>query len=295
MRRNRRVTFSHRTTFAHWLIRIGRSRHDCTHLAYIVPMIVSEVGRTTSRSSSVFVAALRHPRDLRREALDVLALLHQQAFRDEQREVRVDVTGRLEPAVERLLHQLPDGVAVRTDHHAALDGRVVGELGAADDVDIPAAEVLGLRRDLGWEIGNVGLSLWLMGSVASSVRLQPDLSAIRLCQCISSRCGKSSRKWPPRLSSRRARRARSAADGHEAGDAAQLAIAGCRCARRRHGCAPRRQLLDERRQAAACDRTRPGITPHHIAHVGRRRDLSPSRRAGVVEPASARRRLAGQR
>ena len=52
MRRNSRVTFSQRTTFAHWLIRIGRSRHDWTHLAYIVPMMASEVGRTTSRSSS---------------------------------------------------------------------------------------------------------------------------------------------------------------------------------------------------------------------------------------------------
>src|SRR5947207_167835 len=31
---------------------MGRSRHECTHFAYIVPMIVSEVGRTTRRSSS---------------------------------------------------------------------------------------------------------------------------------------------------------------------------------------------------------------------------------------------------
>ena len=52
VRRKSRVTFSQRTTLAHWLMRMGRSRHDCTHLAYIVPMMVSEVGRTTSRSSS---------------------------------------------------------------------------------------------------------------------------------------------------------------------------------------------------------------------------------------------------
>src|SRR5499426_2084311 len=50
VRRNGRVTFSHRTTFAHWLMRIGRSRHDCTHLAYMVPMIASDVGRTTSEA-----------------------------------------------------------------------------------------------------------------------------------------------------------------------------------------------------------------------------------------------------
>ena len=48
VRRNGRVTFSQRTTFAHWLIRTGRSRHDLIHFAYIVPMITSEVGRTIS-------------------------------------------------------------------------------------------------------------------------------------------------------------------------------------------------------------------------------------------------------
>ena len=72
MRRNGRVTFSQRTTFAHWLIRIGRSRHDCIHFAYIVPMIASDVGRTTSGSSSSSSPPLRDPGDLRREALDVL-------------------------------------------------------------------------------------------------------------------------------------------------------------------------------------------------------------------------------
>ena len=96
MRRNGRVTFSQRTTFAHWLIRTGRSRHDWIHFAYIVPMIASDVGRTTSCSSSSSSPPLRDPRDLRREALDVLRLLHQQALGDEQREVRVDVAGRLE-------------------------------------------------------------------------------------------------------------------------------------------------------------------------------------------------------
>ena len=47
------------------------------------------------------------------------------------------------------LDELPDRVAVRADDHAALDRRVVGQLGAADHIDIPAREVLGLGRDLG--------------------------------------------------------------------------------------------------------------------------------------------------
>ena len=83
MRRNGRVTFSQRTTFAHWLIRIGRSRHDCTHFAYIVPMMASDVGRTTSFSSTEWTTAWMPRavvdvngdgrRDLVRSVPDVLA------------------------------------------------------------------------------------------------------------------------------------------------------------------------------------------------------------------------------
>ena len=145
------VTFSQRTTFAHWLIRIGRSRHDCTHFAYIVPMIASEVGRTTSFSSSSSPPRVRDIRDLRREAFDVLGFLGQQAVGDEQRKVRVDVSGRLDPRVERLLDQLPDRVAVRPDDHAALDRRVVGQLGSPHDVEIPAREILRTGCDFGDE------------------------------------------------------------------------------------------------------------------------------------------------
>ena len=85
---------------------------------------------------------MRHVGDLRREALDVLRFLVQQALRDEQREVRVDVPGALELGVERLLNQLPDGVAVRANDHAALDGRIIGELGAPDDIEVPLRKVL---------------------------------------------------------------------------------------------------------------------------------------------------------
>src|SRR6266511_2125623 len=52
VRRNGRVTFYQRTTFAHWLMRIGRSRHEFTHLAYIEQIIASDVGRIASGSSS---------------------------------------------------------------------------------------------------------------------------------------------------------------------------------------------------------------------------------------------------
>jgi hypothetical protein len=103
----------------------------------------------------IFRASLRHPRHLWRKAFDVLGFAHDQAFGNEQREVRVDVPGLFESAIEVLLYQLPDGVSVRPDHHTALDRRVVRQLGAPDNVQIPAGEVFGLTGDLGHEI--VGL------------------------------------------------------------------------------------------------------------------------------------------
>ena len=55
VRRNGRVAFSQRMTEHHWLYFIGRSRHVCTHLAYIVQKMVSEVGRTARRSCNFSV------------------------------------------------------------------------------------------------------------------------------------------------------------------------------------------------------------------------------------------------
>ena len=52
VRRKSRVRFSQRTTLAHWLISRGRSRQDWIHFLYMAQMMVSEVGRTTSGSSS---------------------------------------------------------------------------------------------------------------------------------------------------------------------------------------------------------------------------------------------------
>jgi hypothetical protein len=93
----------------------------------------------------------------------MLALFHEQAFGNEQREVGVDVTGVFEPSVEPLLYELPDGVTVRTDDHAALHGRVIRELGTTNNIEIPTPEVLRLGRDLGWEIWNVGSGHELSG------------------------------------------------------------------------------------------------------------------------------------
>ena len=176
------MTFSQRTTFAHWLISTGRSRHDFTHFAYIVPMMHFRRRPDDEPLFELFVAAAGDPRHLRREPFDVLLLLHQEALGNEQREVRVHVAGRLEPRVEQPLDVFPDRVAVRPDDHAALDGRVVGQLGAADDVEIPAREVLGAGRDLGDErffflIGQGSLYTQPPGSSCCGKRSRPvDLS-----------------------------------------------------------------------------------------------------------------------
>jgi hypothetical protein len=67
------------------------------------------------------VAAMGDPRDLRREALDVLGLLEQQALRHEQRQVDVVVSRVLDPTVERVADALPQCEPVRPHDDAASD------------------------------------------------------------------------------------------------------------------------------------------------------------------------------
>ena len=52
VRRKIRGRSSQRTTLAHWFSSSGRSRYDWIHFAMNSPKSVSEVGRTTSGSSS---------------------------------------------------------------------------------------------------------------------------------------------------------------------------------------------------------------------------------------------------
>ena len=139
------------------------------------------------RLGKLFIAAARHPRDLRRKAFDVFLLFHQQAGRDEEREVRVDVAGGLDPAIERLLDQFPDGIAVRPDRHAALDLGVIRQLCPADDIEIPLREVFRLGRDFGhgpFAVAFLHHSRWS----ASHRRAAPP-SVRRRFQCRSSRSG----------------------------------------------------------------------------------------------------------
>ena len=86
-------------------------------------------------------ARLGHDRDLGREPLDELAFLSEHRHGHEQREVEVLVARGLDPVVERALDRLPDRVSVGLDHHRAADGRVLGQLGPANHLAVPAREV----------------------------------------------------------------------------------------------------------------------------------------------------------
>ena len=89
---------------------------------------------------------MRHHRDLRREPLHVLRLLLEEPSRDEHREVKVLVPGRLDAVVDLPLDGLPDREAVRLDHHGPSDEGVLGEPRLLHDLLVPGGEIVGLLR-----------------------------------------------------------------------------------------------------------------------------------------------------
>ena len=129
-------------------------------------------------------AAVGDPGDLRAEPFDVLGLGLEEALGHEQRQVDVLVARLLDPPVERVAHVLPQREAIRADDDAAPDGRIGRELGVADDVEIPLAEIgrSGARErlDAGADIGRAPRSLGDRDDGSSrvggadAVRLEPD-------------------------------------------------------------------------------------------------------------------------
>src|SRR5262249_16484491 len=61
---------------------------------------------------------------------------------DKQGKVRVSMSSLLEHSIQHPLHVFPDGVSVGTDHHAALDVRVVGQARLEDEVHVPFGKPL---------------------------------------------------------------------------------------------------------------------------------------------------------
>ena len=109
-------------------------------------------------------AAHRDHRALGGKPLHVLRLLRQKTFRNEEREIRVHMSGCLEHVVQRPLHALPHAVAVRSDHHATSHRRVVCKFGAQYKLVVPVAEILSAR----WEL--LVVSHWPVVPVETRIR-----------------------------------------------------------------------------------------------------------------------------
>ena len=96
--------------------------------------------------------AHRDPRHLRREAIDQFALFLQQAFWDQHGHGHVLMAGGLEPGVQILLDQFPDGLTVGTQDDETLHAGVLHQLCLDADVGVPLCEVFFLAGDRLYEL-----------------------------------------------------------------------------------------------------------------------------------------------
>ena len=96
----------------------------------------------------LLAAGNRDHRQLGRKSFHVLGFLLQETLRDQQREIHVLVAGGLETVVELALQQLPDGIAVGFDDHAAFDdfGRF-RQVALKNHVLIPGREIGAAKCD----------------------------------------------------------------------------------------------------------------------------------------------------
>ena len=139
-------------------------------------------------------AAHRDPRHLRREAIDQLAFLLQQALRDQYGHRHVLVAGGLEAGIHVFLDQLPDGLTVGAQDDEALDAGILDQLCLDADVGIPLCEVLLLTGDRLYELFVVfchfNLILPRPCAKRSSFRTNPYIKPRRsLCRVQSRGCG----------------------------------------------------------------------------------------------------------
>ena len=155
VRRNSRVRISQRTTLHHWLHRMGRSRQEWIQFLYVFQMMVSEVGRTMSSSSSFASGSTTTPLPpgsfIRRWCVTTAHSFANPATCSASRlkkDLGMKSAGFLEHAVENMLHLLPDGVSVGLDDHAAADGGLLGQVGLHHEVVVPLGVVLGPFRYL---------------------------------------------------------------------------------------------------------------------------------------------------
>ena len=87
------------------------------------------------------LTADRHPCALGSKALNVILFALKERFGNKHRHINILVTEPLELSVKYVLDILPDGVAVGTDYHAALDSGIIGKLSFFDNVGIPLSKI----------------------------------------------------------------------------------------------------------------------------------------------------------
>ena len=118
--------------------------------------VVAEHGLAGGTHSQTFFqlvrAAHRDPRHLRREAIDQLAFLLQQAFRDQHGHGHVLMAGGLEAGIHVLLDQFPDGLAIGAQDDETLHAGVLHQLCLDADVGVPLGEVFFLAGDRLYEL-----------------------------------------------------------------------------------------------------------------------------------------------
>ena len=73
----------------------------------------------------------------RREAIDELAFLLQQALRDQHRHSHVLMAGSLEPGIQILLDQFPDGLTIGAQDDKALHTGILHQLCLYADIGVP--------------------------------------------------------------------------------------------------------------------------------------------------------------
>ena len=96
----------------------------------------------------VLQAVVRHHGALLGKALDMVRLLREEGLGDEQREIGVLMPRILEHLVQRVVHLLPNGIAVGFDDHTSAYGRVFGQPGLHDQVVVPLRVVLVRLREV---------------------------------------------------------------------------------------------------------------------------------------------------
>ena len=90
----------------------------------------------------VLQAIVRHHGALLGEALDVVGLLREERLGNEEREIGVLMSRLLEHPIQRIVHLLPDGIAVGFDDHAPADGRIFRQSGLDHQIVVPLRVVL---------------------------------------------------------------------------------------------------------------------------------------------------------